>query len=450
MVLSLPASLLFFNPSLRDIYSMPGVGILAPSTQAEVEVTSPSGTPQRVRWVAFPDVQPDDWIVGGTLRGDVRLGGNNALHESIFLSDGQPITIGRYNSIQEAVLHISKKRAGGINIGNGNFLAHGFKGHACDIGDLNYTGIDVRIMDDASIGSKNVLYTDTVVGYGAHLEDKNAYQGHIEREHEKDAIVRSADQAVEFRNRLTGRVEYSGKIFADYAFMQEEMRRRGADATSDFARLAGDYVNAYLPEMMARHPAHALYIHPMIQTLDYYLDMAVHLLETHDPALAREAATFHAALELVISPTQEDLEKLIAVHEGKPVAREAVLKQRMDAWASQKDIITRLGQRLETIAQDLDNNRQEGSYALSEEQQTKASKPGPAQQVVLVETGYLQDTPLMLQTSAQLRHMSQKIAQSHDAILAEMEKDKAHRFERLSDPAIMELCADEASPQQGR
>lgn len=272
--ITLLSAIEYFNPGKNRL------SLSSPVIEPSVQVVINESQPDAQLIVEYPDIPVDNYIhgVGTYIVGDVRMGHNNALEQHTrIVADGQPTIIGDNNLLQEMTIHISQLREGEVRIGNGNFCAHGATMHGSSIGNQNYFGPEVTILDDAFGGSKNFFSSGTVIEYATKLPDGNAYKlPVINKENYKEAVVGPSDDEVVFVNRRTGKGIPLKSLFHDddMKFMSNRIVKRTALKMSATAHTLGGFVSG----KAGKQPAMGYMIHHIFQMGDYYLNMASYIL----------------------------------------------------------------------------------------------------------------------------------------------------------------------------
>jgi carbonic anhydrase/acetyltransferase-like protein (isoleucine patch superfamily) len=309
----------YFNPARRALH------FESPTVEPAVQVTLNKGESNACYIIEYPDIPVDNYIHGaGTyVVGDVRMGHNNALEQQTrIVADGQPTKIGNNNLLQEMTIHISQLREGEVKIGNGNFCAHGATMHGSSIGDQNYFGPEVTILDDAHGGSRNFFVSGAVIDYATHLDNGKAYKANfIDQQNFRDpkVAIGPSDDEVVFVNRRTQDGITLKELFHDpeMKFMSGKIVMRTLSKMYATANSLGGTTLAN----PGKHPAMAYLVHHVFQMGSYYLDIAARLAQVSDEKTQKECSLLINAIEAIYNGAEYDEEIASAWIERKKISK---------------------------------------------------------------------------------------------------------------------------------
>jgi len=286
---SLAEMVTFLNPGRNSIR----VNIIIPMTQKIIQDEA-AGKPHIV---AFPDIQPENYIFNSFLGGDIVLGKENGIENSILIGNGQIIKFGSYNSLQNLEAHGSDIREVGVEWGDGNFIAHRAIFHGCKGGDRNYLGVGNIVADLSDAGSENYFYHGSTVGFDVVLKNRMAYRGsYIARE--IDGNVGPSSTAIEFENQRTaGRIPL-GQLFhdGDFRFMRNTIVPRTRNLLAHLSYTLGGYVEGRI----SKQAAHGVMIQHVLTASEYFHGVFSNLVDITDRALALEITNLQKVYSLFL------------------------------------------------------------------------------------------------------------------------------------------------------
>jgi carbonic anhydrase/acetyltransferase-like protein (isoleucine patch superfamily) len=267
----------FLNPNGNNIR----VATIIPLTQKVLN----RNTSIESHIIAFPNIHPTDFIYDSFIGGDVILGEENGIENSILIANGQVIKFGRFNSLQNLEAHGSDLREVGVEWGDANFIAHRAIFHGCKGGSRNYFGVGSIIPDLAEIGDDNYFLHGTTVGAGVKLRSKSGYRGSYIESHDAGFYGPSPD-VHRFENQRTGDTIGLQALFHDdsFTFMREEIVPRTRYLLAQKALQLGGYLDGHI----GKRPANGVMIHHTLQTIEHYLGLAARISEVHDRQLAED------------------------------------------------------------------------------------------------------------------------------------------------------------------
>lgn len=273
----------YLNPGNSDIR----VNTIIPLTQKIVYLTRS----KKLHLVCFPDVDFKNYIYNSYLGGNVVIGKENGIENSILIGNGQIIKFGKYNSLQNLEAHGSDIRKVGVEWGNGNFIAHRGIFHGCKGGNGNYLGVGTIIADLTNAGSKNYFYHGTTIGFNNKLKDGMAYKGSYISE-EKNGNFGFSKNAVIFENQITHGKISLGELFHDrkYLFMRDIIIPRTKDLLNNLAYFKG----GFFKNNSEKIPAMGILINHVLMTAEYYHGLAAKIMEKIDIRISENLSSLQS------------------------------------------------------------------------------------------------------------------------------------------------------------